>query len=235
MEKNSEYQGKAVLEIMSKYAVNRNNAIEKLIVHYFRLDQTKEDKKILEFGAGSGEFINRFKKYPHLSTYAVEIDSEYFHELSRAHAAYMTLDDLSEQMDFLFTVDVLEHIENDEHVIKSMFEKLKKNGLLLIYVPARPELYSPFDKSIGHYRRYRLRELKEKVMNAGFTVRAATYDDFLGYFAALYNKFTTDGTLDARAVKVYDRIFVPITRVIESFIRPPVGKNIILVAEKNNG
>jgi len=226
------YEGKDVLDIMSKYAVNRNNSIEEFIVRHFRLGQINGHRRILEFGAGTGEFLNRFSRYSQLSTYAVEIDEAYVSTLSRTHVTYRSLEEVSEQMDFVFAIDVLEHIQDDEGILRVLFAKLKQNGLLLIYVPARPELYSRFDKAIGHYRRYRLPEMKKKVLAAGFSIRVARYDDFLGYFAALYNKITTNGSLNAQAVKLYDRIFVPISRAFESVIKPPFGKNILLVAEK---
>ncbi len=232
MKTESGYQGKEVLDIMSKYAVNRNNAIEECIKRYFLLYETKEPKKILEFGAGSGEFINRFKKYSNLTTFAVEIDDAYFQTLSRDHRTYRHLDELHEEMDFIFAIDVLEHIQDDEGILKAFFVKLGPNGQLLVYVPARPELYSKFDAAIGHCRRYRFTELQQKVRDSGFTIRVARYDDFLGYFAAVFNKLTSDGSLNARAVKVYDKFLVPLTRAMESVIRPPIGKNILLVAQK---
>ena len=49
---------------------------------------------------------------------------------------------------------VLEHIQNDVGEIKEVFKKLNRNGHLIIMVPAHQKLYSKFDKSIGHYRRY---------------------------------------------------------------------------------
>lgn len=231
-QKTSPYQGKQVLEVMARCAVNRNKAIEKLIVRCFGLERLQVRKKMLEFGAGSGEFIDRFRGHPMLSTYAVEIDEEYLRSLSNRHAAFRTLADLPTPVDFIYTVDVLEHIEDDVDALRSLHEVLVPHGLLLIYVPARPELYSAFDRSIGHHRRYRMKELKSKVVEARFSMRVAKYDDFLGYFASLYNKFTSDGTLNPRAVRIYDRLFVPVTRTIEAVVRPPIGKNILLVAEK---
>lgn len=232
METRFAYQGKDVLEVMSKCAVNRNNAIEKLIVDNFRLNKLERPGTILEFGAGKGEFIDRFKKFTNLTTHAVEIDREYMQTLSRNHIVHASLEELHAGMDFIFTIDVLEHIQDDERILSSMFMKLNRGGKLLIYVPARPELYSRFDAAIGHVRRYRLEELKQKVLKAGFEIFFAKYHDFLGYFAALINKLTTDGTLKQKPVKIYDTILVPITTAIESILSPPIGKDIMILAGK---
>jgi SAM-dependent methyltransferase len=232
MHQSTEYQGKSVLDIMSECAVNRNNAVEAHIVKHFGLDMLGEPRTILEFGAGRGEFIDRFLNHPLLKTMAVEIDEGYVSLLSGRHATYRTLEEVPGNVDFIFTVDVLEHIEDDERILRLLHRTLGHGGMLLVYVPARPELYSAFDTSIGHFRRYRLGELRRKAVGAGFVVATLRYDDFLGYFASVYNKFTTDGSLDPRAVRLYDRWFVPLSGFLESVIRPPIGKNILLVARK---
>ncbi|HUL43443.1 MAG TPA: class I SAM-dependent methyltransferase [Bacteroidota bacterium] len=232
MEEPFKYQGKSVLEVMSDCAVNRNNAVEELIVRYFGLNDLRAQAAVLEFGAGSGEFIDRFAGHPNIRTLAVELDDGYLQHLRSKHAAYRTLSELPAPVDYIFTIDVLEHIEHDDEILKELFSSLQSGGRLLVYVPARPELYSKFDASIGHYRRYRLNDLRGKVRSAGFDILVSKYDDFLGYFAAVYNKFTSDGSLNERAVRLYDRLFVPVSRSIESLITPPIGKNIILVAEK---
>ena len=48
----------------------------------------------------------------------------------------------------------LEHIDDHQSEIKSALNKLNKNGNLVIIVPAFNHLYSYYDKSVGHYRRY---------------------------------------------------------------------------------
>jgi len=234
MEEPFIYQGKSVLEVMSECAVNRNNAVEKLIVRHFGLNALRQPATILEFGAGTGEFIDRFTQLPHLTTMAVELDEGYLQHLRLRHTAYQQLSELPAPVDFIFTIDVLEHIEQDEEILRELYSALRAGGRMLVYVPARPELYSKFDASIGHFRRYRLHELRGKVSKAGFTILVSKYDDFLGYFAAVYNKLTSDGSLNERAVRLYDKMFVPISRTIEAILTPPIGKNIILVAEKPN-
>jgi hypothetical protein len=39
-------------------------------------------------------------------------------------------------------------------------------------------------------------------------------------------------TMTPGSLKVYDRFVVPVTRVVESIVRPPIGKNLILIGEK---
>ena len=58
------------------------------------------------------------------------------------------------KFDTILYLDVLEHIKNDKKEIDMALKSLKKNGNLIIHVPAFQFLYSDFDKYVGHYRRY---------------------------------------------------------------------------------
>lgn len=55
--------------------------------------------------------------------------------------------------------DVLEHLEEPKVLISEIYRTLVPGGLLLITVPAHQWLYSHFDKSIGHFRRYSKKSL----------------------------------------------------------------------------
>ena len=53
-------------------------------------------------------------------------------------------------------MNVLEHIEDDKEELNIAVSKLNQGGHLIILVPAHNELYSKFDKEIGHFRRYKV-------------------------------------------------------------------------------
>jgi hypothetical protein len=227
------YTGDDVLDIMSRYAINRNNSIEKLINKNIHPGNSGVSLKLCEFGAGRGEFINRFAGRKGISTYAVELDEHYLGALKRKHKACKDINDLEEKMDFIYLIDVLEHIEEDEKMLKRLHETLDVNGRIFIYVPARMELFSPFDTRIGHFRRYHKRELRDKLMNAGFHIEEISYHEILGYFAAYYNKFLSKkGELNAGAVKIYDKIIVPASGFIEKIFPVPIGKSLFASAVK---
>ncbi len=236
MSETFEYTGDQVLDVMSKYALNRNKGIEKLISHYFDLAGRKAPVKLLEFGAGRGEFIDRFAGQSNIFTYATDLDEQYYRRLQKKHRAYHVLSDLPEPVDYIFAIDVLEHIEDDLSILREIRAHLTGKGKVLIYVPARAELYSRFDEQIGHFRRYHPGDLRQKAMAAGFTIETLKYHDFLGYFAAYYNKLLAgrnNGQLNPRAVRFYDRWLVPCSEVIEKIMRKPfIGKDLLLVARK---
>lgn len=71
--------------------------------------------------------------------------------------------------------DVLEHLPDDEGVLRHMGELLLPGGALLLTVPADPTLWSYFDEDSHHLRRYELADLRGKLTAAGFEVEYLTH------------------------------------------------------------
>ena len=63
--------------------------------------------------------------------------------------------------------DVLEHLEYPEILLREIFRILRPGGYFICSVPAYQWLFSNFDISIGHYRRYSRSELKKLIGLAG--------------------------------------------------------------------
>ncbi|MES2480142.1 MAG: class I SAM-dependent methyltransferase [Bacteroidota bacterium] len=71
--------------------------------------------------------------------------------------------------------DVIEHIEDDVAFLSTMHSYLKSDGLAYITVPAFSFLWSNEDNDAGHYRRYTLGQLENKLISIGFTIEYSTY------------------------------------------------------------
>ena len=56
-------------------------------------------------------------------------------------------------------MDVLEHMEDDAETLCELMRLLKPGGVLVLTVPALPFLWSDWDESLHHFRRYRKRDL----------------------------------------------------------------------------
>jgi SAM-dependent methyltransferase len=69
--------------------------------------------------------------------------------------------------DYLFSFDVLEHIEDDEAALSSRLSWLKPGGVLLLSVPARMNLWTSGDDWAGHFRRYEREQLIALLETAG--------------------------------------------------------------------
>lgn len=135
--------------------------------------------------------------------------------------------------DCLVMINVLEHVEDDEAVLRECRRALREGRHLLLFVPAMPGLYAPIDARLGHYRRYGLAELVGKVEQAGFTVELAEYRDALGVLAWwLVHKKLRRTSFSPKLARLYDSVCVPLTRGLERMLPLPFGKNIILVARR---
>lgn len=70
--------------------------------------------------------------------------------------------------------DVLEHIEEDQLVLRELWEALEPGGGLLVTVPQHRWLWTEVDAASGHQRRYTWPELRAKVLAAGFELLYST-------------------------------------------------------------
>jgi SAM-dependent methyltransferase len=74
------------------------------------------------------------------------------------------------EFDVIGAFDVLEHIEQDDEVLREMYDAIKPGGGIILTVPQHAWLWSDMDVYAHHKRRYSRRELKSKAENAGFRV-----------------------------------------------------------------
>lgn len=78
------------------------------------------------------------------------------------------------EFDLIGAYDMLEHVVEDEAVLKQMHRACKPGGGIALTVPQHPWLWSRIDDFAHHKRRYTRAELIEKVTRAGFRVEYAT-------------------------------------------------------------
>ncbi|KKP37278.1 MAG: Methyltransferase type 12 [Candidatus Peregrinibacteria bacterium GW2011_GWA2_33_10] len=78
-------------------------------------------------------------------------------------------------IDAIGVFDVIEHIKEDEQFIKNLHAYLKQNGKLYLTVPAYQILWSREDDFAGHFRRYTIKTISQKLKKAGFKMEFSTY------------------------------------------------------------
>lgn len=84
-------------------------------------------------------------------------------------------------MDYLFAIEVLEHIVDDAGALSAWTRKLKPGGLMLLSVPAHQSKFGPTDKRVGHVRRYGRQQLVDLADGCGCSaIRVASYGFPLG-------------------------------------------------------
>lgn len=100
--------------------------------------------------------------------------------------------ELREKYDVLFLFDVLEHVEEEDTFLQAILFHLKPGGTLIINVPSRQELYSQYDRAVGHVRRYRLKDLARLAVSHHLTPLECTYWGLPFYPLLLVRKLLTE-------------------------------------------
>jgi SAM-dependent methyltransferase len=135
----------------------------------------------------------------------------------------------AEQFDTILYVDVLEHIENDRSELARAAGHLRSNGHLLVLGPAHNWLFSPFDRSIGHYRRYTARMLAQ-LTPPGLVHLRSMYLDAVGLAASLANRLAPRQSLPTRGqLRFWDRVLVPCSRLVDPLLAYRIGKSVISI------
>jgi SAM-dependent methyltransferase len=196
--------------------------------------------RVLEIGAGVGQFTAQVAALPSVRTLvSVEPDEDFCRAFRAAHPQRTLIQGTSRQAprepgwDTIVSINVLEHIRDDEAELGHCAELLRsRRGCLCLFVPARPEIYAPIDRDFGHFRRYGRRDLSAKLARAGFQIERLHYFNSLGYLLWWLNFcLLRKRRFEVSAVRAYDRIAFPAVAWLESHVhRPPVGQSLLAIA-----
>lgn len=97
--------------------------------------------------------------------------------------------------DMVCAFEVLEHLEDDAAALASWAPKVRLGGHLVLSVPAWQHMFGPWDKAVGHYRRYSPDELADKLRTAGFEpVRIGLYGWPLAFLLEAIRNRVADGS-----------------------------------------
>ena len=226
------YTGIDNLEIMAE-AVNYNRFLSMLI-----RKQITPGMRVLDIGAGIGTFAKMLHEEGYKVTCFEPDAKQAEHIRSIGLDSVQALETLAPaSFDFIYSLNVLEHIEDDKVASVQWLRLLVPDGRLLIYVPAFQLLYSSMDKKVGHFRRYTKRSLSEMTNGTGGHVVVSRYVDSFGFLASLLYKYGNDGTgsLNRYVLNIYDKFVFPVSRVIDVITGGLIGKNVYIIAGRKNG
>ena len=142
-----------------------------------------------------------------------------------------TLDQVSKAsvFDSLLYVDVLEHIEDDRRELEQAAAHLKPGGYLVVLGPAHPRLFSPFDRAIGHYRRYTRSSLRA-LTPKGLVLVRSIYLDSVGLLASLGNRlFLKHAIPGPGQVAFWDKVLVRCSRLVDPLLFYSLGKSVLSI------
>ena len=223
------YTGVEELHVLAD-AHNYNRALANFVTA-----QARQGDTVLDFGAGIGSFSKPVRATAG-RLICLEPDSHLRDRLREDGFETVPTPEAVEDasIDYAFTLNVLEHIEDDEASMADLHRMIKPGGRLAVYVPALSWLYTGMDRKVGHWRRYGKRELVEKLERAGFKVHSAKFADSLGVPATLAFKMIDDGKGDvsSKSVAIYDRWIFPLSHAIDRITGGLIGKNLAVYATR---
>ena len=229
------YPGNELL--LFEKAINWKNYFSSHIIPFIKGD-------VLEAGAGLGANTTLLNNNSPKSWTLLEPDESMTDSLKNKITANQlpgncnvitgTLDDLSHvQFDTIIYIDVLEHIEKDKEELLKAASLLRSGGHIIILSPAFQFLFSPFDKEIGHYRRYSKQGLK-KIIPSTLEASRIRYLDSIGFFASLANRMLLRQSYPKlRQVYLWDRWMIPVSKIADKLFFHSFGKSILAILKKD--
>jgi 2-polyprenyl-3-methyl-5-hydroxy-6-metoxy-1,4-benzoquinol methylase len=235
MIENGKYIGNE-LELF-EHAKHWKNYFHSLIRPYIKGD-------VLEVGAGIGGTTAQLCDGTQNKWICLEPDTDLIKEFKERQknggipsmctisSNYLSEVPSDELFDAILYMDVIEHIEDDAGELDQAMKHLKEGGALIVLVPAHQFLYTPFDKKIGHFRRYSRSRLKSAVPKQLKEV-GVRYLDSTGLLASLANKlFLKSDMPSAPQIKFWDRFMVPLSRFTDRITFFSLGKSVLGIWRK---
>lgn len=197
----------------------------------------ESDGDALEIGAGIGG--NSTYLLPKSKSLTLSEPDEFFfkyflqdiaRENDKICAVEGTISDIDLDMKFdqIYYIDVLEHISNDKQEIINATKYLKKGGSIYLLVPAYKILYSNFDRSVGHFRRYN-KMMITNCIPMDCVIVEYYFLDSLGALASLGNKmFSRNSAVTRNKILFWDKILIPVSIKIDRLIGYKFGKSIFV-------
>jgi SAM-dependent methyltransferase len=133
----------------------------------------------------------------------------------------------SDAFDSVLYIDVLEHIAADQEELELAARRVAGGGHLVVLSPAHPWLYSPFDRAIGHHRRYTAASLRA-LAPSHLTLVRLRYLDSVGALAGALNRlFLRQDLPSARQLALWDRLAIPLSRRVDPLSGYRFGRSVL--------
>lgn len=233
---SSHYSASSLLSAGEVYLKNYNKWIALKIINSAKCNfAIGNDTKILDFGAGIGSLSVLFRFHTGVAPDCVEIDSTQCSIIEkRGFKVFSSLSELNKKYSIIFSSNVLEHIKDDDQVLKNLRTVLdNENSILILYLPAFNALWTTMDERVGHYRRYTKKQLRLKLESSGYVVESLKYCDSMGFILSILFKFTGNkgGEPSNQSLYFYDNFICPLNRILDPLFGFFFGKNIYAVAK----
>jgi ubiquinone/menaquinone biosynthesis C-methylase UbiE len=166
------YQDMYELEDQHWWHISKRELCKKIIQKYFK------GGKIVDIGCGTGKNVEAFSEFGPVTGIDSSEEALKFCKkrglpnVSKGDAEKTNLP--ANSFALVTLLDVLEHTD-DTKTLKEIHRILKKDGLLLITVPAYQWMWSQWDVELHHKRRYTKSGLEKLLKKYGYDIVLSSY------------------------------------------------------------
>jgi SAM-dependent methyltransferase len=133
--------------------------------------------RVLDAGCGWGVTLEALEKHGYEAV-GMDISGRALERLDRPGRTLIEADltkplpltGASAQFDAVLALDVIEHLDDDRSAVARLASLTRPGGVVIISVPALPELFGSFDIIQGHRRRYMPETLGSAFAGSGLNV-----------------------------------------------------------------
>jgi len=244
-----EYRKLYEMEKVYWWHIGRRSIIFSLIKKF--VVGSNKHLKIIDIGCGSGSMLGVLANFGEVlgvddNDAALNFARQNgFSNVRRIDDAHLRKEsDFHNSFDLVTCLDVMEHVDDDEFLLREIFQILKPGGCVLIAVPAYNFLWSEHDEALYHKRRYTASELHRKLNNAGFAVIKRSYAItflfplilfyrlFRGIFPKDSHEPKTSYVMLPKSINTFFVFILGIESRLLNYINLPFGSSVICIAKK---
>jgi len=243
-------------EYLRMYTLESNfwwyKVLHELVEFTIRKNKNKEAVNIFDAGCGTGRMMEILQKYGSISGIDYSADAIGFAE--KRGLKNIEIGDLNEfnfENDFydvIVCLDVLYHsgIKNDIAVVEKFYNALKKDGILIINLPAFGYLKRSHDAVVHAKKRYRKKPFVNELKKTGFSIVNSSYRMPHLYFIILITKWlhknrkSNESESDLKELPAWlNKLFYNFGRLenwwLTRGLSIPLGSSLFIVAKKSTG
>lgn len=208
--------------------------------YQFNLIKNKIKGNVCEIGPGTGIFCekyldrcNKITLYEPTEKFFIKLKKKFFFQ-KKIKVIGEEFREIKKKFDCIILMDVIEHINYPDELLKKCYKSLNINGLILINVPAFPVLFSEFDRDVGHFERYTKNSIIKKISFMKSIKINFFYYDSIGFFLSLLSKFFFQKSYKSNFDKkiIFWDILIPISRLLDLIFSRFFGKSLFVEIKK---
>lgn len=241
------YKEMYLLEGSYWWHVAKRMLVKQLINKYI---SAFDKKTFVDVGCGTGKFLEEMNKWQNWGELkGLDGSKEALKFTKERQIADVKLANFEKKLplkdnsvDVITSLDVVEHIDKDQHLVTEFYRVLKPGGIAVITVPAHQWLWTYWDEMLRHFRRHNKQSVTKLCNNANLKIETLSY--FYSYLlpVAILIRWLKSNNSDSKASSDFIKVpwFVNQMLLVAAWIETkilvtlgiPFGLSVVCVARK---